>query len=111
MALSANAHGSLDHANDTNFQQKVLDAEGRVLVDFYADWCGPCRMLTPVLEELAREEPGVQIVKVDVDNAPKLAAQFRIESIPALIVFENGKPVGRQLGVVSKAQLRSMLGL
>ena len=111
MSTSANSHGTVDFANDTNFQQKVLDVEGRVLVDFYADWCGPCRMIAPVLNELASEEPSARIVKVNVDDSPKLAVHFKIESIPALIVFENGQPISRQLGVVDKSQLRTMLGL
>ncbi len=108
---TANTHGVLDHANDANFQQKVLDVKGRVLVDFYADWCGPCKLLAPMLEELARDEPAARIVKVDVDDAQQVATQYQISGIPALIVFENGQIVGREVGLVSKAKLRSMLGL
>ncbi|MGM0489006.1 MAG: thioredoxin, partial [Planctomycetota bacterium] len=95
MSSSSNpqvAGGSVIHAAEKDFEEKVLDAEGRVLVDFYADWCGPCRMLAPVLEELARDAPEARIVKVDVDQNAKLAAQYRIQSIPAIIVFENGRP-------------------
>ena len=102
--------GAVDHANDTNFEEKVLRAPGRVLVDFYADWCGPCRMIAPALEELVREEPRAHIVKVNVDHSPRLAAQFGIDSIPALLVFESGRPVRHQQ-VLSKAQMRSLLGL
>jgi thioredoxin 1 len=104
------APGAVQHANDSDFQQKVLNVQGRVLVDFYADWCGPCRMLAPLLEELAREDPEARIVKINVDHSPNLAAQYGIESIPTLIVFENGRPVRQQVGVADKAQLRSMLG-
>ncbi len=111
MAESAKTYGSVDHANDADFQAKVIDAEGPVLVDFYADWCGPCRMIAPALVELAREEPAARIIKVNVDDSPNVAAHYRIESIPALMVFENGQPVKRQLGVMTKDQLRNMLGL
>ena len=113
MTSSANsqAHGSLVHATDADFQQKVLQAPGRVLVDFYADWCGPCRMVAPVLEEIAREDPGAKIVKVNVDHSGQVAAQYGIESIPALLVFQDGRVVDQHVGVASKAKLRSMLGL
>jgi thioredoxin 1 len=101
----------IEHAGDADFQQKVLDAKGRVLVDFYADWCGPCRLIGPVLEEVAREFPTAQIVKVNVDDSPGLAMKYRIESIPALMVFENGQVVNYHVGVADKARLRSLLGL
>jgi thioredoxin 1 len=101
----------VEHADETDFQQKVLHAKGPVLVDFYADWCGPCRLIGPVLEELARELPAAQIVKVNVDHSPNLAVKYRIESIPALMVFQDGKVVDYHIGVADKARLRSMLGL
>ena len=103
--------GTVDHANETNFRETVLQASGPVLVDFYADWCGPCRMIAPVLEELAREEPQARIVKVNVDGSPQLASQYGIESIPTLLVFENGRPTKREMGLLTKAQLRSLLGI
>lgn len=103
--------GAVLHATDDDFRSKVLEADGRVLVDFYADWCGPCRMLGPVLEELAREEPAARIVKVNVDHSPGVANHYRIQSIPALMVFENGRVVHQHVGLANKAQLRTMLGL
>lgn len=108
---SQRTHGSIQHANDTDFQEKVLNAEGRVLVDFYADWCAPCRMVGPVLNELAEEEPTAQIVKVDVDQSPRVATEYGIQAIPALMVFENGKVVANHVGVADKAKMRQMLGL
>ncbi len=110
MFASKNSN-SVQHASDADFQQKVLGSAEPVLVDFYADWCGPCRMLGPVLEELASEQPTVRIVKVNVDHSPQLAQQYGIESIPALMVFQNGRVVGRHVGLANKAKLQSMLGL
>jgi thioredoxin 1 len=111
MAASSTSTGKIEHADDSNFRQQVLEADGPVLVDFYADWCGPCRMLGPVLEELARENPGARIVKVDVDRSPNAAVKYKIEAIPALRLFRDGKVVSQFDGLASKAELRSMLGL
>ncbi len=80
-------------------------AKGNVLVDFWATWCGPCRMLAPVLEEVAKERPELSIVKVDVDEAGELAARFGISSIPTLIHFKDGKQVGKTLGFMPKPKV------
>lgn len=111
MAATPTNSGKIEHADDSNFRRQVLEADGPVLVDFYADWCGPCRMLGPVLEELARENPGVRIIKVNVDNSPQAAVEYSIEAIPALRLFRGGQVVGRFDGLASKAELKSMLGL
>ena len=85
---------------------KELTKEGKVLVDFFATWCGPCRMLGPVLEELdANDSFKVQIIKVDVDDLGELAAMFGIQSIPTLIYFENGQPVRKNVGFMRKDQI------
>ena len=110
MAISTQTERTVGHANDTNFDQVVLRAEEPVLVDFYADWCGPCRMIAPVLEELARETSDSKIVKVNVDHSPETAARYGISSIPSLLVFRDGEIVAEQVGLASKAQLKSMLG-
>lgn len=84
-------------------------AKGDVLVDFWATWCGPCRMLAPVLEEVAKERPELPIVKVDVDEAGDIAARFGISSIPTLIRFKDGKPVSKSLGFLPKPRLLEFL--
>lgn len=98
------------HVDNLNeFNEKI--ASGRVLVDFFATWCGPCKMLSPILEEVdARGEAGdLLIVKVDVDEAGEIAAKYGIQSIPTLILFENGKAVKSQLGYMPKSQLLNFL--
>jgi len=98
------------HADESTFDQTVLGAPGTVLVDFYADWCGPCQRLAPTLEEMARENPSLRIVKVNVDQSSNLAARFKINSIPHLIVFRNGQMVNQTRGLQSKSQLLAMVG-
>jgi thioredoxin 1 len=97
------------HADEQTFRKEVLDSEIPVLVDFYADWCRPCQLLGPVLEELALETPDARIVKVNVTDSPQLAGQYGVRSIPHLLVFKNGRIVGRQEGLASKQQLKSLL--
>ena len=82
----------------SNFQQEVLDSHETVLVDFWASWCGPCRMLAPVVDEIAEENPNLKVCKVNIDEQPELASQFQIMSIPTLMVFKDGKVVNQSLG-------------
>ena len=105
----AQAKSQVQHANETSFDNLVLKSDLPVLVDFYADWCGPCRRLGPILEELAGETPDAKIVKVNVDDSPNLAAQYGIDSIPSLKVFKNGAVTGQFVGLACKSQLKSMI--
>ena len=92
-----------------NFEEEVLNAKEPVLVDFWAVWCGPCQMMAPILHELEAEMPDVQIGKVNVDEQMDLARQFRVVSIPTLIIFKNGQEVQRMVGVTSKEELKDAL--
>ncbi len=92
-----------------NFQQEVLDAKETVLVDFWAGWCGPCRMLSPVVDEIAAEVPGLKVGKVNVDEQQSLAGRFDIMSIPTLLVFKGGKAVNQSVGVVPKQSILDMV--
>ncbi|MBQ5959149.1 MAG: thioredoxin [Firmicutes bacterium] len=93
-----------------NFKAEVLESDKPVLVDFWAVWCGPCRMLAPAVAEIAEEYADtIKVGKVNVDEEPDLAAMFQISSIPTLIFFKDGQPVKKSLGVIPKAQIRALI--
>ena len=94
---------------DQEFQTKVLDAEGPVLVDFWAPWCGPCRVVAPVLEEIAGERPDLRIVKLNVDDNQQTAAAFDVLSIPTMILFKNGQVAKKIIGAYPKRKLEAEL--
>ena len=92
-----------------NFEAEVLKSEKTVLADFWAVWCGPCRMLSPVVDEIAEEHPEIKVVKINVDEQPELAVQFGVMSIPTLVVFKNGQAVHTTVGVQPKAVIEEMV--
>ena len=95
--------------NKNNFQSEVLNSEKKVLLDFWAPWCGPCRMVVPIVEEIADERPDIKVGKVNVDEEAELASQFGIMSIPTLVVIENGKIVNQAMGAKPKDEILAML--
>ena len=97
------------HVTKENFEQEVLQSDRTVLLDFWAAWCGPCRMIAPTLEEIAQEREDIKVCKVDVDADPELSIRYGISSIPTLLVFENGQIKNKSLGLRSKAQILEML--
>lgn len=100
---------SVLHITKENFQQEVLSSSKPVLVDFWASWCGPCKMLSPIIDEIAAENPQIKVCKINVDEQPELAGQFGIMSIPTLIVFKDGKVVNQASGARPKGQILSLL--
>ena len=96
--------------NSENFEKEVLNSEKKVLVDFYADWCGPCKMMSPVVDEIAKScSDKVKVCKLNVDEAPDVASKYGVMSIPTLIFFENGNVVDTIVGLTSKAELLAKL--
>lgn len=100
---------SVIHIDQNNFQSEVLNSDHPVLLDFWAPWCVPCRMVGPILDEIAGERGDIKVAKVNVDEQPELAAQFGVMSIPTLVVMKDGKVVQQAVGVRPKAQILSML--
>ena len=97
------------HISKENFQDLVVNADKKVLLDFWAPWCGPCRMVLPVVEEIAEEREDIVVGKVNVDEQPELANQFGVMTIPTLIVFENGQEVQRSVGAKNKKAILNMV--
>ena len=99
---------SVIHVNKENFSKEVLQSEQPVLLDFWAPWCGPCRMVSPILDEIAEEEWGIKVCKVNVDEEPELAAQYSVMSIPSLFAVKQGQVVNQAVGARPKDQILSM---
>ncbi len=109
---SGSAHafsGTVRHIGTGDFEQQVLNSDVPVLVDFYADWCGPCKKLSPTLDRIASETPGAKVVKVNIDDSPRIAKKYGVSSIPTVMVFKNGSAVARNTGLASQTKLMQML--
>ena len=92
-----------------NFESEVLQSDKPVLIDFYAEWCGPCKMLSPIVDEVAEENTDIKVVKINVDNAQDLAMKYQVMSIPTLVVIKDGKEVNRSVGLIDKADVISLI--
>ena len=101
--------GTLANVTDNNFQAEVIEAETPVLVDFWAPWCGPCRLVAPALEEIAAERPELRVVKLNIDENQETAAAFQVMSIPTMILFQGGEPVRKIVGAYPKKKLEAQL--
>jgi len=96
--------------NTENFDEKVLKNTKTVLVDFYADWCGPCKMLSPIVDQIAEENASCDVFKLNVDDAPEIASRYGVMSIPTLIAFKGGEVAGKTIGVQSKQAIEKLIG-
>ena len=97
------------HITKNNFKEEVLSSDNLVLIDFWASWCGPCRMVGPIIDEIAKERPDVKVCKVNVDEEPELASEFHIMSIPTLVVMKDGEVLRQSLGAKPKSQILALL--
>ena len=95
--------------NDLNFENEILNCNKTALVDFYADWCGPCKMVSPIIEEIANERTDIVVGKVNVDESPRLAMKYNVNSIPTLIVFKDGAEINRIVGYRPKEDILAMI--
>ena len=100
---------SVININKNNFQEEVMHSDKPVLLDFWASWCGPCRMVSPIVDEIAAERSDIKVGKINVDEQPELAAQFGVMSIPTLVVMKNGRVVNQTVGARPKAQILALL--
>lgn len=96
--------------NTNNFETEVINSDKKVLIDFYADWCGPCKRLSPIVDKVARENKDVKFVRIDVDNNKELANRYNVSSIPTLVVIENGKEINRSVGLIPEDSILTLIG-
>ena len=100
---------SVINLNENNFEEEVLKSEKTVLIDFWASWCGPCRMMSPIIDEIAEEKTGIKVGKVNVDDNQELAVKYNVMSIPTIMIFENGIPKKTFIGVTDKNEILEQL--
>ncbi len=99
----------IKHIENDDYEKEVLNKKGLVLVDFYANWCGPCMMLSPILEEIANSRSGYDIIKVDVDESPEIAEKLEIDTIPTMIIYKDGKICKKIIGLIEKDEIVEIL--
>ena len=99
----------VEKISSKEFPVEVFQAREPVLIDFYADWCGPCKMLSPIIDEVAQENDDIKVVKVNVDESSDIALEYKVMSIPTLVVIKNGQEVARSIGVIDKSEIKNML--
>lgn len=99
------------HINKDEFTREVLESDKKVLVDFYAEWCGPCKMMAPVLEKISEDNNSVIIVKINVDESPELAEKYNVMSIPAFFLFEKGNVINKTVGAMSEKEMMDFIGI
>ena len=97
------------NVTNLNFDEEILNSDKTVLIDFYADWCGPCKMFSPVVEAVAVENEDIKVVKINVDNAQDIAIKYQVMSIPTTVIIKNGQEVNRAVGMISKSDLLEMV--
>lgn len=95
--------------DESNFKQEVLDSGKPVLVDFFATWCGPCKMMSPIVAQIAEERTDIKVGKLDIDESISIAQQYRVMSVPTFLIFHNGQVVGKVVGAVSKTELETII--
>lgn len=100
---------ALVNVTKDNFEEEILKAEQTVLVDFWAGWCGPCKMLGPIVDQVAQEHPEIKVCKIDIDEQTELAVQYKVMNIPTLLVFKNGEVANQSVGVISKSEILELL--
>ena len=101
--------GFVQEIASSEFENEVLNSDKKVLVDFYATWCGPCKIISPIIEEVAKENPEVKFVKVDIDANQELAEKYEVVYIPTLVVIENGKEITKSVGAISKEEILNLI--
>lgn len=101
---------ALVEINKNNFDKEVLESEGQVLADFNASWCGPCKMLKPILEEISNDNDNIKVVSINIDEEDELAEKYEVSSIPCLVLFDKGKEIKRNIGLISKDEIENMIG-